>query len=589
MPPPAPSRADSWQSLRQNPRVSALIIGGGINGIGAFRDLALQGVDCLLVERGDFGSGASAASSHMLHGGLRYLENAEFRLVNEALRERDLMLRNAPHQAKPLRTTIPIFRWFSGAMNAPLKFLRLRDRPGERGALVIKLGLTLYDSLVRGERAMPRHEFHLRKAALAKLPQLHPAIVCAASYYDAWMPHPERICLELVQDAEAANADCRALNYVSAQAGDAATVTLRDELSGDEIRVQPQVVINAAGPWIDLVNKRLGITQRFIGGTKGCHLVLDNPALLQATGGGEIFFENEDGRIVLILPYFERVMIGTTDIRIDDPDQARVTDEEIDYLLSLVGRVFPRIEVNPAQIVFSFTGVRPLPSSDGGATGQISRDHSIRTLPATTPGGYAIHSLVGGKWTTFRAFAAEAADMALRDLKRQRRVRTDNLPIGGGRDYPADESVWLRDTAASTGLPRARLETLLARYGSAASEIAHYLAQAQPTAVQSEIRRGEPAGRPPQPNAKDEDRPLDCCPDYSQREIAWLACYEKVSRLEDLLLRRTLLAMRGYARPAAVREVADIAAAALGWSDARKHSEIQTTLATLREKHGAAV
>ena len=177
--------------------------------------------------------------------------------------------------------------------------------------------------------------------------------------------------------------------------------------------------------------------------------------------------------------------------------------------------------------------------------------------------------------------------MALRDLKRQRRVRTDNLPIGGGRDYPADESAWLRELAANTGLPPARLETLLARYGSAASEIAGYLAQ--PPSVPCATRRGEPAGRPPQPNSKDEDRPLDCCPDYSQREIAWLACHEKVERLEDLLLRRTLLAMRGYATQSAVQEVAEIAAAALGWSDARKDAEIQRTLATLREKHGAKI
>ena len=555
------SRARSLRALRQDPRVSVLIIGGGINGIGVFRDLALQGVDCLLAERGDFGSGASAASSHMLHGGLRYLENAEFRLVNEALRERDLMLRNAPHQAMPLRTTIPIFRWFSGMLNAPLKFLRLRDRPGERGALVVKLGLTFYDSLIRGNRAMPRHQFLLRRDALAQFPQLDTAIVCAASYYDAWMPHPERICLELTQDAQAANPHCRALNYMSAIDGDAESALLRDELSGEEIRVQPQVVINAAGPWIDFVNRRLGSSQRFIGGTKGSHLVLDNPELLAATGGGEIFFENEDGRIVLILPYFERVIIGTTDIRIDNPDEARVTDEEIEYLLGMVGRVFPRVHVERAQIVFHFTGVRPLPYSQGGAAGQISRDHSIRSLPAQDGSGYPIHSLIGGKWTTFRAFAAEAADLALRDLGRQRRVSTEHVSIGGGRDYPAEAHAWIRGMAAQTGLSRERLETLLSRYGSAASEVAGWLADG-------------------------EDCPLRGCPHYSTREIAYLAARESVARLDDLLLRRTLIAMRGYATAESTREVADIAADALGWSDARREEEIQRALDILRERHG---
>ena len=164
------NRQESLQSIRDNPNVSVLIIGGGVNGIGTFRDLALQGVDALLVERGDFGSGTSAGSSHMLHGGIRYLENGEFRLVNEALHERDRLLQNAPHYAKPLRTTIPIFRWFSGLLNAPLKFLNLLDRPGERGALVIKFGLTLYDLLVRSERAMPTHDFRFRAAALREYP-----------------------------------------------------------------------------------------------------------------------------------------------------------------------------------------------------------------------------------------------------------------------------------------------------------------------------------------------------------------------------------------------------------------------------------
>ena len=191
-------RADVLARIKANPDVSVLIIGGGVNGIGLLRDLALNGVDVLLVERGDFGSGTSAGSSHMLHGGIRYLENGEFRLVNEALHERDRMLRNAPHYAKPLRTTIPVFRWFSGLLNAPLKFLKLLDRPGERGALVIKVGLTFYDFLVRKNRQLPRHEFRRRRAALREYPQLNPAIVCAASYYDAWMPYPERICLEMV-------------------------------------------------------------------------------------------------------------------------------------------------------------------------------------------------------------------------------------------------------------------------------------------------------------------------------------------------------------------------------------------------------
>src|SRR5512141_1122611 len=138
------NRDEIFSTLKNKSEVSVLIIGGGINGIGTFRDLALNGVDVLLVERGDFCSGASAASSHMAHGGIRYLENGEFRLVREAVRERNLMIQNAPHLVKPLPTTIPMFKRLSGLLNAPLKFLKMLDRPSERGSLIIKLGLMMY-------------------------------------------------------------------------------------------------------------------------------------------------------------------------------------------------------------------------------------------------------------------------------------------------------------------------------------------------------------------------------------------------------------------------------------------------------------
>ena len=558
------SRGKTLRAIEDNPDVSALIIGGGVNGIGAFRDLALQGVDALLVERGDFGSGTSAASSHMLHGGLRYLENGEFRLVNEALRERDRLLVNAPHYAKPLRTTIPIFRWFSGLLNAPLKFARLLDKPGERGALVIKLGLSFYDFLARSSRVMPTHEFRRRNAALREYPALNPAIACAAAYYDAWMPYPERICLEMVLDAEASNPACRALNYVSAVGGEGNGVLLRDELTGSMLRVQPKVVVNAAGPWIDLVNGGLAPGgEQFIGGTKGSHLILDHPALLEATRGSEFYFENNDGRPVLILPYFDRVMIGTTDIRIDDPDGASATDNEIDYLLAMVNKVFPAIKLERSQIVFTFAGVRPLPISTGVGAGQISRDHSIRTLAPTEERTYPIHALIGGKWTTFRAFAEQTTDLVLGNLGIPRRASTADLPIGGGRDYPRGNSAreaWLREQAAESELPLERLRQLFERYGTRAASFARYI------------------------GCRD-DRPLAHHPSYSRRELAFIFREEKVERLDDLLLRRSLIAMLGLLTPGLMNELAEIAAESLGWSAQRKAEEIRRAQAILRHKH----
>lgn len=561
-------RQDSLRAIRDKPEFSVLIIGGGVNGIGAFRDLALQGVDALLVERGDFGCGTSAASSHMLHGGLRYLENGEFRLVNEALHERDRLLANAPHYAKPLRTTIPVFRWFSGLLNAPLKFAGLLDKPGERGALVVKLGLTFYDFFVRSGRVMPTHEFRRRSAALREYPVLNSAIACAATYYDAWMPYPERICLEMVLDAEASNPACRALNYVSAVGGEGDSLVLRDELTGSKLRVRPKVVVNAAGPWIDLVNGGLapGVEQ-FIGGTKGSHLILDHPALLEATRGSEFYFENDDGRPVLILPFFDRVMIGTTDIRIDDPDEARATDAEIDYLLAMVNKVFPAIKPERSQIVFTFSGVRPLPVSTGVGAGQISRDHSIRTLAPTEERTYPIHALIGGKWTTFRAFAEQITDLVLGDLRMPRRASTVDLPIGGGREYPRGDSAreaWLRELSAESELPLERLQQLFERYGTRAASFAHYIGRA-------------------------DDRPLAHHAAYSRRELEFILREEKVERLDDLLLRRSLIAMLGRLTPRLLHELADIAAETLGWSAERKAEEITRAQAILRQKHRVAL
>src|SRR5512135_2957055 len=169
---------------------AVLIVGGGINGVGTFRDLALQGVDVLLVERGDFCSGASAASSHMAHGGIRYLENGEFRLVREAVQERNRLIENAPHIVKPLPTTIPIFKLFSGLLNAPLKFLGWLDKPSERGGLIIKIGLIFYDAFTGKTRVVPRHVFDNHSTSLKKYPCINPAIRYTATYYDGIILSP---------------------------------------------------------------------------------------------------------------------------------------------------------------------------------------------------------------------------------------------------------------------------------------------------------------------------------------------------------------------------------------------------------------
>jgi glycerol-3-phosphate dehydrogenase len=560
------NRNDTLSRLKENPEVSVLIIGGGINGIGVFRDLALNGVDALLVERGDFCSGASAASSHMAHGGIRYLENGEFRLVREAVQERNRMIRNAPHIVKPLPTTIPIFKVFSGMLNAPLKFLGWLDKPSERGSLIIKVGLMLYDAYTGRNRTVPRHRFLSRDASLKKWNKLNPQVVNTATYYDGLISNPERLALELILDAEVENPNARALNYVSMVKGEKDTVFLRDELTDETCEVKPKLVINAAGPWIDFANHSLGLSTRYIGGTKGSHLVLNHPDLRAALGDHEFFFENKDGRIVLIFPLYDRVLVGTSDIKIEHPDEARCTEEEVDYFIEMVARVFPGINVTREHIVFRFTGVRPLAANGGGkTTGQFSRDHHIEVLSGDwTNLTFPVYSLVGGKWTSFRAFAEQVTDKSLAHLGMKREKHTRDLPIGGGRGYPRTEeerAKILAGFAAWTGMPKDRLEILFERYGTRTEIVANFINRAA-------------------------DAPLKHLPEYSTREIVFIAQHEKVEHLDDVVLRRTMLAMLGRLTKDALLELADVVAAALHWNEEQKNAEVERTLRLLADRHG---
>lgn len=369
-----------YDELKDRPYADVLIIGGGINGLATFRDLALQGVDVALVDRADFVSGASAASSHMIHGGIRYLENGEFRLVHEAVTERNALLRTAPHYVRPLQTTIPIYSTFSGVLSAPLRFLRHGSgKPRERGAALIKVGLVIYDSFSRGGGRVPRHTFHGRRRSLSLLPHLNPAVKYTATYWDASLHDPERLALDLLRDGRVAGgANARAANYTAAAATRDGKVVLRDAESGDEFGFAASVIVNASGPWTDLTNAALDDPTTYMGGTKGSHIVIDDPELLAATGGRELFFEHEDGRIVLIYPLKGRVLVGTTDLEHDMADPIVCTEEEVDYFFSLISHVLPDITVDRSKIVYRFSGVRPLPGH-----GESRRDSSRATTASS--------------------------------------------------------------------------------------------------------------------------------------------------------------------------------------------------------------
>ncbi len=552
------ARKDVIQQIKEKPQTTVLIIGAGINGIGTFRDLALQGIDCLIVDRGDFCSGASMASSHMLHGGIRYLENGEFRLVREALGERNNLLRNAPHITRPLPTTIPIFKWLSGILNSPLKFIGLLNKPAERGAVIIKLGLLMYDFYVRGDSQMPGHRFDSRKKALQKWPALNPELLFAATYYDGAMTSPERLALEILIDGVNDGAHAKAVNYLSAVGAEGDKVILKDEISGERIAVQPQIIVNAGGPWIDVVNQGISPGSKFIGGTKGSHLIVKHPQLREAIGDHEIFFEYVDGRIVLIFPYLDGlVMIGSTDLRIDDPDQARCTDDEVDYILGMVPQIFPDLEVTRQDIIFHFSGVRPLPTAKG-STGQISRDHSIELIEnEDLP--WPILSLVGGKWTSYRAFSEQTTDRILDRLGRQRKASTAQMKIGGGIDFPPRDQLddWVDALAKDSGIDTTRAHQLVERYGTNASILAN-----------------------------EEGGELKHLAGYTPGEIAYLVNNEMATRLDDLFLRRTKTAWVGALTKESVEELAAIMGNCLGWSKEKLQAEVTRAINILQDEHG---
>jgi glycerol-3-phosphate dehydrogenase len=557
--PATPLRADV-QALRDAEDLDVLIIGGGINGLATLRDLALQGVSVALVERGDFVSGASSASSHMVHGGIRYLENGEFRLVKEAVTERNDLLKTAPHYVKPLETTIPIYKTFSGILSAPFRLLVThgRGKPNERGALLIKVGLIMYDTFSRDGGSVPRHTFLGKKKSLAELPKLNSDLAYTATYFDASMHDPERIALDVLRDGiEAGGGRTQAVNYVSAVGADANGVRVRDEVSGEEFSVKAKVVLNTAGPWTDLANQAMGLDTSFMGGTKGSHIVLDNPELLAATGGREIFFEHSDGRIVLIYPLKDRVLVGTTDIDADPSKPVVCTDDEIEYFFDLIGHVFPTVAVAREQIVYTFSGIRPLPHHDDTAPGFVSRDYRIVEDEIA---GVPAMSLVGGKWTTFRALAEHLSMKTLQKLRRPHRVSTQGLAIGGGAGFPSTPEQRRRWIAARTDAHSAGLvEAMLERYGTRADAILAAL-PAEPTPV---------------PDADG----------YYREELAFIAKNEQVVHLIDVLLRRTHLAFVGGMTERTLREVAEAVAEPLGWDSTRVDDEVARTTEILRSAH----
>ncbi len=534
---------------------SVLIIGAGINGCGTFRDLCLQGVDCLLIDRVDVCSGASAAPSRLIHGGIKYLESNEFRLVRESAMERNRLLNNAPHYVKALEVVFPAKSWFAGLQDAILGYLGFNARIKERGALLIEIGLQIYDAYNRKVKALPDHRFFTKSKLRAEFPAVTQEAVAAGLYYEGRVTHAERLGLELVLDGLAAQPQSALRTYTEVEGmPQQGKLRLKDLVSGDVQHVTADVVINASGAWIDKVNENLGIISSYMGGSRGGHLIVKHKGLLQATQGRMMYFGCKDGRFNLLYPFFGNVLVGSTDLAQQDPDLAHCSAEETDYLLSVVSEIFPDIKLTRDDVILTYSGVRPLPRANGKDIGDVSRDHSIGrdSLPGTND---PVLSLIGGKWTTFRAFSEQSCDAVLQLLGRPRSVSTVDMPIGGGRNYPRDEV----SRNAMIGRLGTRGDTLLNRYGTKAVAVQAFADTTQ-------------------------DKPMSSLPGYNTGEVAYICAHENVRHLADLVLRRTAIAMEGLLTPEVILETSKIAANILGWNKARTNAEVAYAQAELAKR-----
>jgi len=432
-----------------------IVVGAGINGLGIARDAAERGLRTILVEQEDLCSGVSAWSGRLVHGGLRYLEHLDFALVRESLRERERLFSLAPHLVKPVDLIMPFY-----AKN-------------QRPPWLIWLGMIAYDFLsmdksVRWHRVMGKRRITERFTGMETS-----GLSGAALFIDGQVEYAERLCVELALQANRAGCDIvvhrKVTGFVS-EKGKISGVTVGGGPS--ESKISGRVVINAAGPWVDRVNEQLeNPPQRLIGGTKGSHIIVGP---FEGAPQDVVYYESQaDGRLVLVIPWMGRYLIGTTDTKFDDePDSARADSEEISYLLTEVNTLIPGASLSTSDILYTYSGVRPLPYAPGVAEWKVPRSHVV--LDHASDGRPGLYSIIGGKLTTYRQLAEDAVDLVLkRDFGKSIPCRNKNQMFPGAERTDFDEIA--RELSASSKLGADTVERLLSLYGSRALTVANYV------------------------------------------------------------------------------------------------------------------
>lgn len=515
-----------------------IVVGAGVNGCGIARDAAMRGLRVLLLDKSDVASGTTAWSTRLIHGGLRYLEHGEVGLVRESLRERETLLRRvAPHLVRPLPMLVPVY---AGQ---------------RRGPLTIRAGMLAYDLLSLGKTLL-RHRMLSPTEALARAPGLErEGLKGAALFYDAQVEYAERLAVENALSALACGAKVMTYTRVRRlliEENRARGVEFENVFDGSVHEARAGVTLNVAGPWVDEVLGDSGAAgERLIGGTKGSHIVV---RAFEGAPSTALYAEaSEDGRPFFVIPWDEKLLIGTTDERYaGDLNRVEASEREIEYLLRETNRVLPSADLTRADVLYTYSGVRPLPHVGEGVEAGITRRHFIK--PSRVEG---LYSIVGGKLTTYRALAEEAVNLVFK-LKGETsppcETATSPLPGAFKEGFTSSDFDALRESFTSrVGLAPLSAARLLKVYGSRASEVAQL--------------------------ASDEPELLEVISEETgsvAAEVVYAFRVEMAVTLADCLLRRTMVGLNGQLGLDALEAAARVVRRFLGWSEERAASEVES-------------
>jgi glycerol-3-phosphate dehydrogenase len=514
-------------------RYDVIIIGAGINGAAIARDAATRGMSVLVLEKQDIASGTTSWATRLIHGGLRYLEHYEIGLVRESLRERERLLRNAPHLVDPLPLILPIY---AGA---------------KRGPNLIRIGMTVYD-LLSFDKSLPRHTMLDHDETLRRLPGLlDKDLQAGARYYDAQITFPERLTVELMHSAIQHGARLKTYTEVTKIVTDGNVVEgveATNVRTGETTHYRGRSVMNVTGPWVDAT--LLGAPperrpERQMGGTKGTHLVVR--PFTDAPKEALYVEARSDGRAFFIVPWNENWLIGTTDDRYDgDLDHVHATRSEIEYLLAETNTLFPNARLTVEDVAFTYAGVRPLPYTKKGSAGAITRKHIIKSHAPRLAG---LWSVIGGKLTTHRELAEAAVDDLCEALGIEVKCRTRSMPLPGAAGVVPDSFV--ASFVRGSDLPERSARRLATLYGAMAPEVIRGIALAPEKAEVIDEETGALAS-----------------------EIEFAINVEHACTLEDILMRRTMLGLRPGMGLELAERVAQIAAPHLGWSESETAAQV---------------